>query len=252
MMQMTLFSMQKKTVFIIILILTIFLLGSAILLTRTTRYENLVISEDKWERIIEEQTKDTSLQLKSMSLNDYPLIIDDNNHKVYYAHVETSKKDNPTVQYTGNDNRLKMFFKDSYQKENPINVIITNGEKYRIYTLYSINNPMINIHYQDISTGTTKGDITVIDNQVAATQKVIKTSASITITKENNYIISMRQKSVGRNDRENNISILGITMDHEFQLTKNATKENPTILSVFINDEYLDDYQLEYQEQKGE
>ena len=71
MMQMTLFSMQKKTVFIIILILTIFLLGSAILLTRTTRYENLVISEDKWERIIEEQTKDTSLQLKSMSLNDY-------------------------------------------------------------------------------------------------------------------------------------------------------------------------------------
>ena len=91
-------------------------------------------------------------------------------------------------------------------------------------------------------------------NRLNANQKVIRTDASITlINNDNNYLISMRKESVGRNKRKNDISIFGITMSHEFELIyKDLSNDSSnTILDLFINNEYKGIYLLEYKEQIG-
>ena len=249
--------MQKKKVLIIILILTVSLLGIS-LLTSTKRYNSLKITEKKWNKILSERVENDTISIKNVTFNDYPLFISNNNNRIYYSFVDTTNKFNPTVKYIGNQNEIKLVVKQSLSnttvdQDKKIEMMIYNKDYYRIYTLYITKRPMINIMYNEINNKTTKGEILVIDNQKNANQKIIRTSASITMDENHDFIISMRKKSVGRNTRKNEISILGISMNHEFQLIKSIYEkdEKSPLLDVFINNEYQGIYRLDYKEQRG-
>lgn len=256
MMLMISFNMQKKHVFIVILILTIFLLGGILFLTGTTRLNRVVASTEKWDRIQEERTKNDNIFLKNISFNDYPLIIDEKNSKIYYSFVETSRKYNPTIKYIGSQNKTKVVLKEQITEENlnnkPIEVMVYNDTNFRLYELFITKNPIINMKYDKMISNTTRGEILVIDNQVNANQKIIRTSASITMINDQDYTVSMRKKSVGRNDRTNDISLFGITVNHEFMLKKENKETGKTKLDLFVNNELKGEYQLDYQEQRGE
>ena len=94
---------------------------------------------------------------------------------------------------------------ETIKNQETIEVMIYNNQSYHIYELNITKNPIINVEYTKMISGTAKGEILVIDNQVNANQKIIRTSASITINNDQDYIISMRKQSVGRNNRKNDI-----------------------------------------------
>ena len=253
------YSMKKYKILIIILILTIFLFGIVFLFNDRTRYNNLVKSNEEWNEIISKRLESDNVSIESMSFNDYPLIVDNEHNKIYYSFVESANKYNPFVKFDGNQDDLKLLIRKELSskvvnQEEKVEILIYSDKEYRLYTLTVTKNPIININYEDISTGTTSGNILVIDNRLNANQKVIRTDASITlIDNDNNYLISMRKESVGRNKRKNDISIFGITMSHEFELIyKDLSNDSSnTILDLFINNEYKGIYLLEYKEQIG-
>lgn len=246
--------MKKHLYLIIVLILTILLLGMVYILTEKTRYNELVASENEWNEILKDRTVTEEINIESLYFNDYPLIIDNNNNKIYYAYVDSINKDNPVTKIKTSDKDLKVKMNkklsDDENKNDDLEIVIYNDKEYRLYTLIITQNPIINLNYEDITSGTTVGDILVIDNKVGATQKVIRSAASITLIENQSYLISMRTESVGRNKRKNDISVFGITVNHEFELiNKDITDSSNTLLDLFINNEYVGVYLLEYKEQ---
>lgn len=246
--------MKKHLYLIIVLILTILLLGMVYILTEKTRYNELVASENEWNEILKDRTVTEEINIESLYFNDYPLIIDNNNNKIYYSYVDSINKDNPITKIITSDKDLKVKMNkklsDDEHKNDDLEIVLYNDKEYRIYTLIITQNPIINLNYEDITSGTTVGDILVIDNKVGATQKVIRSAASITLIENQSYLISMRTESVGRNKRKNDISVFGITVNHEFELiNKDITDSSNTPLDLFINNEYVGVYLLEYKEQ---
>ena len=122
-----------------------------------------------------------------------------------------------------------------------------------VYELVKLNNPIININYNKLLSKTPKAEILILDNNIKSIQKIIKSTASLTITDNNEYIISLSKESLGRNKRENEISILGNTRENTFIIKKDNREENQfnKKIELFINNEYQGSYKLEFNERNG-
>lgn len=227
------------------------------MITSSTRYNKLIISEEKWNDIISSKNRSTSLSLKRIKFNDYNLLIDEENSIIYYSVINNSKKYNPSVYYVATDNKLNIVFnqkitEDKLEKNNTFKVIIYDENNYREYLLVITNYPILNVNYKGKINNkkSVDVDLELFDNHKNVRQRVLKSLGKLKIIEENNeYSFSLIEKSLGNNKRENHISILGMEKHNEYILKAQSNiNENGRYVQFFINNKYKGLYLIDYKE----
>lgn len=227
--------MNKKIVFVLILIIT-FCLIILISSNKTNKFNDLIISEEQFNNIIINREKDDNLVIKKLKFNNNELFLDNSSNTWYYSLIEKSQNAyNPVIEFKSNNKNISISIlennisKESIKNNDTIEIIIFNKTKYNIYHLKCTTLPMMNIKFNDTSKieslEDTKMSITLFDNRINATQRTIKSDGQIHVRgvstidfPKKGYKISLETKSLGENIRENNISLLGMRQDDDWIL----------------------------------
>ena len=242
--------MNRKWLLRIILVLTLISLLIIVLYNKSTRYNNYVISIDKWDKIISKRTYNNSISLNSIKFDDYNLSIDKNNNILYYSINYINEKYNPTVEYISNS-KLKIVFNKKIT-DNDIKILVYNDECYNIYSLVLTKMPILNIKFNETKDEIKRVSVstTFYDNRQEASQKVIKSDGKLTLLENNiDYFLSLKLDSLGHNERDNNISLFGMDKHDEYVLKKSSVESKNSVL-LFINDEYKGNYTIGHRERK--
>lgn len=253
MMQMISFNMKKIHVFIIVLGITFLLLTIVFVLGHTTSYTKLSVSEEEWNQLMNGKKEDSSLEITSITMNDIPLIVDSRNHTIYMIQYNIPKE-KMKFQTTLNDSSAKIVFNDEIVSEDAFcEVLIYTKDTYAFYQILLKENSMVDISYKGILKNTKDANILFIDNQIQSSQKIKRSDATITRANPNDYVISLRMESIGRNTRENNISLFGMEIGHDFLLHKFLQEDAHEEIKVelFLNHEYQGVYLFEYNDRIG-
>ena len=242
--------MKRIWLLLIILGFTILITISAILLLPKTKYTSLVISNEEWNNIINTRNNSSNIKIDNIKFNNYNLIIDEDNSTLYYSVVNSNSKYNPVVNYS---NKFKIAFNKRISSDtNEVDMIIYNDKNYRVYKLVLTNMPILSINYKEETNNKVKipVDIYLFDNDVNTSNKVLKSKGDLTIIKESSeYILSLKKESLGRNKRDNNVSLFGMEKHDEY-LVK-VTNNNTNYINLFINNKYVGRYILKHFERRG-
>ena len=247
--------MNKKWLLGTILVFTILVIIIIYIISPKARYNSLVIKEDKWNKIITEKKEDTNIRIEKLKFNDYSLIVDETNNKIYYSVVDSSKKYNPLIEY--NDKYHIVFNQkitaDLLEKDNTIKVLVYNNNSYKIYSLIVTDDSLLNIKYQEepIYNKQVEMNLELFDNHLDSSQRLLKSEGNIKIINENTYQFSLSIESLGRNERDNKISIFGMDKEHEYLLHKiNNSFEEGIKVQLFINNKYQGEYIIKHLERR--
>jgi len=246
--------MKRKNVLFVVVIITIILIAMIYIFSGKVRYNKLVVSENDWNKTISERRQSTDLKIERLVFNDYPLIVDQKNNCLYYAMMDSFQKNNPMVEFEGNEPKGKIMIQEKLEeaREN-ISIMIYNDSYYKIYTLKIKNHPLINIEYNKLSEKRSRAEVLILDNNIKSQQKIVKTVAYLIPLQNQEYSLSFRTESLGRNERKNEISIFGMEKEHEFRLIKQGNREDiRNTIELFLNSEYQGVYQIEPIRREGE
>ena len=237
---------RKKWILLVILIFTIIGISLIIYLNFSKRYNHYVVSKTKWESIISSRTEDKSLTINNLTFNDFNLVLDKEEDTLYYTVMDSSKKNNPRVEYMANSNKNRIIINNQLNSNNPIEIMIYNKTSYHIYHLNITNNPIINIEYkEDVNRNWIPIKLTIYDNHKDAFQKIMKSDGELMVLEKNKeYHFLLRKESLGRNERKNEISIFGMDRQDEYILRKDSNEGQK--VELFINNEYLGTYSLNH------
>lgn len=253
--------MNRKKILIPIIILTVIIILLIVLEFPRHRYKNMFVNKSKWESLQNSLEENTELMFESIKFNDYNLIIDEQNSKIYYSLVESSKtKYNPSISYTIADENAKLaILQDEITFENiqenyEFKLMIYNDSYYHVYSLICVDYPMINISYEQKNEEELKNisvNISIFDNVSNISNRTIISRGKIEILENNEYTLSLSMMSPGKNKRKNSISIFGMSPHNKYKLsyedneTKEEKTENTQYVELFINSQYQGLYSLE-------
>lgn len=215
-----------------------------------------MISEGKWNSIIETRNADQNLTLEDIEFNDYNVIIDEATDTLYYSLINYSQnKYNPSMRYKASTNNVKIAvledeitdekIKSNYQ----FKIMIYNDKQYHIYNLKCTDLPLLNITYREVAQNKQKSipmEIYLFDNLSNTPNKITKSLGRLRVN-EAGYTFSLNKITPGNNIRDNKISILKMKPNHQYILTPvNNNEQAPRNYRVelFINGEYKGVYSL--------
>ena len=219
-------SMNRKWLLGIILVLTVIATIIIAVFSINTRYEKLVVDKETWNDLISHKTESTSINLEKIIFNDYHLLIDEESSIIYYSVVESSRKYNPSVEYKTTSKNGKIAFNEyismeKFNETNTTKVVVYDDNSYHIYSLVVTDFPILNINYKEEMNISNKVEIELelFDNHVDSPQRTIKSEGELNMIEEGKeYRFSLRKESIGRNERENHISIFGMPKQDEYTL----------------------------------
>lgn len=245
--------MHKNWLLIIILLFTLAAVLSISIVEKSTKYNKLVVSKDKWTSFTTNKEPSTNISLKSIEFNDYNLLIDNENNIIYYSIVDTNTKYNPSVKYIGNK-KISIAVNtnitdNSIEKTDKIKVLIYNDKEYRIYSLVTTTYPILNIKYKESINRKTNipMSIELFDNNVNTLNKVIISTGKLKILEENKeYSLSLTRSSVGKDTKNNYISIFNMKKSNEYIVKEvNESTTDLNYIKLFINNKYTGLYSFE-------
>ena len=262
--------MKKRKVLIPIILFTAIIIIFIIALNMSHKYENISISEEKWNSIINTRSENNNIKLQDIIFNDYRLIIDENNNTLYYSLINESKnKYNPNIRFIATDKNAKIAIlsdeitDDKVKSDYKFKVMIYTQKEYHIYNLVCTDFPLLNITYnegEEYSQKNVPMEFYLFNNLNSTTNRVTISSGKFKTT-ENGYTFSLKMKSPGKNIRDNRVSILNMKPHNEYTLTNiddtyeidtKSLNENydkkprDNRVLVFINNEYKGIYTLGY------
>ena len=250
--------MNRRKLLIIIFTFTLIITLLLVISVRTKKYQNYSISEEKWDSLKKEKEENKDLKITEIEFNEYELIIDENNSKLYYSVINNNKnKYNPSVRYESNTNKTKIaILKDNITDEKignyEFNIMIYTKKYYHIYKLTCTKFPVLNITTKDDKEDNIPISIYLFDNLQYSNNRIILSDGRLKVDKNNNYKMYLELLSPGRNIRENKISIMGMEISSKYILSliklnsdSNIKYEDNHILELFINNEYIGLYKIE-------
>ena len=239
--------MNRKWLLGIVLALTIISIVIILVLTSKTKYNKLIVSDSKWNDIIDSRNESADINLESIEFNDYNLLIDEENSVIYYSVVDVKSKYSPSVKYTVNERKTKIAFNKEITKEvledtDSLKILIYNDNSYRIYSLVVTNYPILNVSYNG-KNGNRKNmniNIYIFDNYVNSVNRVLKSAGELKIIEEDKkYAFSLKKESMGHNERNNYVSIFGMEKQNEYLIkATDTTDKDEKYVQFFINNEY--------------
>ena len=220
------------------------------------RYHTLILKEEKWEKIIKNRKENSHILLENIKFNDIRLLIDEEDSTVYYSYVSSSKQFNPVIHYDGiyKIAFLEEITEEKVRNNHSFDVMIYSDKYYRIYHLVVSSLPILNIDYkEDGKVHNIPFQLTLYDNREKAFQRMNLIDGDLTIvsngTAKDDYQFSLKEESLGRNERDYSISLLGGERHSEYVLNS-LVEDRERIRSVFttnlwekIDDEKNDLYQ---------
>lgn len=255
--------MSKKKILIPILIITAIIILFVVLINRTTKYDDIIISEDKWNNIITSRVENTGLSLKSLKFNDYNLIIDEGKNTIYYSLINESKsKYNPDVSFIAEDKTLKIaVLSEKITDKKAFNnyefkFMIYNDTEYRIYNLVCTEFPLLNINYKEKVQNKQKNvaiEMYLFNNLADANNRISISQGKLK-TVDNGYELSLHMLTPGKNIRDNKISLFNMKPNNKYILVpadgSNKTTDTNSIedkhyVELFTNKQYMGLYSLE-------
>ena len=248
--------MDRKKLLITIIAFTAIILVFIKVLNPSSKYNKLIVSENKWNNIKEARVENKNLVLEEIKFNEYKLIIDEKNNTLYYSAINDSKnKYNPNVSYSTNNKNVKLaFLEDEITDEKIKNsylfkIMIYNEKEYHIYNLKCTNFPILNISYNNVEEIMQKNipmEMYLFDNLSNIPNKITISSGKIKKDGEK-YVFSLHMLTPGKNKRDNKISILNMKPNSEYILTPiNNESENVKThrVELFLNNEYKGVYSV--------
>lgn len=258
---MILFNMSRKRVLIPIIFLTIIIIILVVVLGNKTRYNRISVSQNKWDSIISARSEDDKLVLEDLEFNDYNVVIDERSDVLYYSLMNTSKsKYNPNIKYSASDENAKMvILSDEITDEKVKNghkfrIMIYNSKKYHVYDLICTDLPILSVTYMDKGSDRQKNvpvEIYLFDNLSDLPNKVVKSRGKFR-SNDGFYELSLNVMTPGRNVRENKVTILGMSPESGYVLTKtddelvddlDRNREEHRV-ALFINGEFKGIYSV--------
>ena len=263
--------MKRKKILIVIIIITIMIVVLAILANRSVSFKSICVTQDKWNNLISIKNRlegSNIVKIDNIRFNDYDLIVDDKNNKIYYSLVNVDKeKFNPKITYKISDPSYKLAILGSSIDDNTIHnnytykVLMYNSIAYRVYDLYCTEFPVLNINYKDNSNylKNIPIDIYLFDNLGFSPNRIIRSNGKLDLLGNDTYAFELFIMSPGRNERENRISIFNMNPHDKYLLTPiNNIKEANSLpnkeekgdfdknhyIELFINSEYQGLYLL--------
>lgn len=262
--------MNRMKIIIPVIIFTAIIIILIILLNPSHEYNKLIVSESKWNSIIESRTENNKLALEDIKFNDYKLIIDEKNNTLYYSLVNDSQnKYNPNVSYRLNNKNVKLAIlseeitdekvKNNYQ----FKVMIYDEKEYHIYNLKCTDLPILNINYdknEEVKQKNIPMEMYLFDNLSNLSNRITISSGNLKVN-EDKYTFSLHMLTPGKNKRDNNLSILNMKPNSEYILTKldnlqlqedtNNIENKQHRVELFLNNEYKGVYSLGYIEENN-
>ncbi len=250
--------MNKKWLLIPILVLTGIIVIVIITIKINPKYNKLIINESNWNNIISTRETSTSISIDKIKLNDYDLLIDEENNVIYYSVIESNNKYNPYIDYKLNNKNIKLAINkeindDLLEDSDTLKIMIYDDTSYRIYSLVVTNYPILNVSYNtDDEDKKVDMNFYLFDNYVDSPNKVLKSEGKLKTIEENKkYSFSLKKESLGHNERKNPVSIFGMPKQNEYIIKSvDSTNEKERYVRFFINNKYIGLFELEHNEQK--
>lgn len=242
--------MNKKILLIIIVILSIIGIIAITTLKPRIDFNKINISEEEWNSIIANRAEG-NLSLKSLKFNDYDLIIDEENSKIYYSVIRNSKnKYSPVVSYIASTPNVRIAIlndeitEDKIMNNHEFKVILYDDNTYRTYGLYCTSFPMLNIACNEQGKSgnyKTKMSMYLFNNFDKGINRIVRSDGILHgIEMENgayNYRFSLTMMTPGNNERENVLSLLRMRPSNEFFLNAINIGENDSPLKNNIREQ---------------
>ena len=240
--------MNRNKIFLIILFVSLILISIVLFISTNKKYNKMIINNVEWNEIISSRKKSTELQLTELIFNDYKLFIDEDKSIVYYSIVDINSKFNPSFRFKTNGSSKIAFNnsleEDKFENNNFYKLIIYDKNYYHEYSICLTNYSLINISGKNIDEDTSVG-IELFDNHISRPQRYLKSDARLIID-DNKYFLKLKKESIGRNKRNNPISILGFDKTNELVLKKDCYLDEKTkYVRLFINSKYDSIYCIE-------
>ena len=247
--------MNRKGLLITIIVLTILITIMMCIFNFTTNYVRIGINENEWNKITSSRQEDKSLKIDELFFNDYRVIIDEDDSKIYYSLInESHLKYNPDISYTLSDKSCKLVALDTPITDELIHsnyefkMMIYNGTSYRIYNLICTDFPIVSVHYNDQDKNKNKQTgFYIFDNLGQKTNRVTITEGKFRQIDDNTFTLSFMMMSLGNNQRENKISIFNMGPNSNYLLEKevsNSQIDKALKVLLFTNDNYQGIYTL--------
>ena len=261
---------NRMKIIIPVVIFTAIIIILIIMLNLSHEYNKLIVSESKWNSIIESRTENNKLALEDIKFNDYKLIIDEKNNTLYYSLVNDSQnKYNPNVSYRLNNKNVKLAIlseeitdekvKNNYQ----FKVMIYDEKEYHIYNLKCTDLPILDISYdknEEVKQKNIPMEMYLFDNLSNLSNRITISIGNLKVN-EDKYTFSLHMLTPGKNKRDNKLSILNMKPNSEYSLTKldNSQLQEDIInvenkkhrVELLLNSEYKGVYSLGYIEENN-
>ncbi len=269
--------MDRKILLILIIILSV--LGITFIITFKPRvnFNSLVIKEEEWNAITSSR-KEGNLSLKNLKFNDYDLIIDEKNNKIYYSVINNStSKYSPVVTYYASSPNTKIAIlddeitADKMMNNHEFKILLYDDKTYETYGLYCTSFPMLNIVYdeQTAKEFNIPMSMYLFNNFDNGINRIVRSNGTIDKVEmengTNNYKFSLVMTTPGNKERENVISLLHMKPSNEYFLNVINTGENKSEIKnnkteridkmaerneqkveLFVNGQYVGLYSLSY------
>ena len=273
--------MNRKILLILIITLSVLGIIFASMIRPKIKFDKLIINEKEWDSIVESR-KRGDIYLKSIKFNDYNLIIDEKNNRIYYSVINNSaSRFSPFISFVASSANARLAILDDEMTEEKImnnhefKIIVYDDNTYKIYGLYCTRFPMLNITCNKQNDGEFKIPMSMylFNNFDKGINRVTRSDGIINkIEMEDgtyNYTISLIMTTPGKNKRENVLSLLHMRPSNEYFLNAiNIGKIDPSVMNdikdvkseidklerekdereieLFINNEYIGLYSLGY------
>lgn len=242
--------MNKKIVLACIIIITLVFICTMNFFYKDTKYDNLVIDEEMWNKIINTRSISDSNLITSIKFNDYEIVYDNANCTYYYSLIESlDNKYNPNVNYKTNKKDLKIAMSKQITDEviennTVINILVYNDIEFSIYNLKCTSLPLLNIVCSESPDNISKQEDTdmnlyLFDNSKSTKKRITRSDGKIHVRgaitalfEKKGYKISLTQESLGNNTRKNFVSLLGMRQDDDWILYA-AYNDQEKVRNVF-------------------
>ena len=220
---------------ILVIFITLLLISFHIYITSNgfIKYKNLLVSEEKWNEIIESREEVLDSMINSLSFNNVNLF-KDNDGIFYYSLIDNSNTAYAPKLYYDTMNDVNIMIKslitdDMISNNEYLEILFYNDEFYKIEKVVCTKLPVMSLNfYVDVLNRDeyVSMDMALYDNRSDAVNRLITSTGEIRYRGATSYSYpkkSYRMKlnidSLGDNSRNNNTALLGMRKNNSWLLT---------------------------------
>lgn len=259
--------MNRKILLFLVIAFSIVGIVFSIIFKPRMKFNKIIISDEEWNSIINTR-EEGNLSLKSIKFNDYDLVIDDINHKVYYSVIQNSaSKFSPFVSFVANKSNTKIaILNDEITEEKIMNnyefkVLLYDDSTYKIYGLYCTTFPMLNIicnAQDDAADNNIPMSMYLFSNLDNGINRIVKSDGTLNKIEmadgTYDYKFSLVMTTPGNKERENVISLLHMKPSDEYFLNAINTAENNSPIRNNMKEQmkFNEKYNIKFEEKSPE